>query len=95
MTGTQERLPQRAASQTHEAQTTMTPEQEQDRAMARRARVLAVVIVATALFWLGGQWLGGKLGLEARYVFLLDFAAIAAFIWALVVATAMWRKRRG
>ncbi len=72
---------------------TLTP--EEDRALARQTRFLSVVIVATMILWLGGQWLGGKLGLEARYVFLLDLAAIAAFIWALVVGMGIRRKRRG
>lgn len=73
----------------------MTISPEEDRALARQARLVSIVIAVAMILWLGGQWLGGKLGLEARYVFLLDFAAIAAFIWALVVGIGIWRKRRG
>ena len=73
----------------------MTISPEEDRALARQARMLSIVIAVTVILWLGGQWLGGKLGLETRFVFLLDLAAIAAFIWALVVGIGIWRKRRG
>jgi len=62
---------------------------------ARDARLVAVVLAATMGLWLGGQWLGGKLGLEARYAFLFDLAAIAGFVWALVVTYRIWRGRQG
>lgn len=67
---------------------------DQDKAQARQARLVAVVIVATMVLWIGGQWLGGRIGLPARYVFLFDFAALAGFFWALVVTYQIWRKRR-
>jgi uncharacterized membrane protein len=71
---------------------TLTPEQE--KALARQARTVSFVIAATMILWMGVQWIGGKLGLEARYVFLADLSALAAFIWALVVIYQIWRKRR-
>ncbi|MGR3661214.1 MAG: DUF5337 domain-containing protein [Paracoccaceae bacterium] len=67
---------------------------EQDKYLARQARMVALVIAGTTLLWLGAQWLGGRLGLDARYVFLFDLAALAGFIWALVVTYQIWRKRR-
>lgn len=70
----------------------LTP--DEDKALARRARTLAVVIAVTMVLWLGLQWLGSRMGWEARFVFLFDLAAIAAFIWALVGAWQIWRKRR-
>jgi hypothetical protein len=73
----------------------MTKPTDQDRAMARQARTVGIVIAATAVLWLGGQALGGKLGWDVRYVFLFDLAALAAFFWALFVTMQMWRKRRG
>ncbi|NPD15235.1 DUF5337 domain-containing protein [Xinfangfangia sp. D13-10-4-6] len=60
----------------------------------RQVRLVAVVIAATMILWMGGQWLGGQLGLEARFAFLLDLAAIAGFIWALAVTYQIWRKSR-
>jgi Family of unknown function (DUF5337) len=62
---------------------------------ARQARLVGVVLAATMVLWMGAQWLGGQLGLETRYVFLFDLAAIAAFVWAMVVTYQIWRGRRG
>ncbi len=70
----------------------MTP--EQDRHLARQARLVSVVLAATMILWMGASWLGGQMGLETRYAFLFDMAAIAAFIWALIVTTRIWRARR-
>jgi hypothetical protein len=61
---------------------------------ARQARLIAAVLAVTTLVWVGAQWLGGRLGLESRWVFLLDFAALAAFLWALVATYQIWRRRR-
>lgn len=61
---------------------------------ARQARLVALVLVGTMALWLGAQWMGGRLGLPARFVFLFDFAAIAAFVWALAVSLRLWRQRR-
>lgn len=70
----------------------MTP--ERDKEMAKRARMLSFVIAGTMILWMGGQWIGGELGIDTRFVYLLDLAAIAAFVWALVVAFGIWRARR-
>ncbi len=60
---------------------------------ARKARTVAVVLVATMALWIAAQLLGAALGLPARFVFLFDFAALAAFFWALVVTFQLWRAR--
>ena len=65
-----------------------------DLQIARRARFVGLVMAATMILWMGAQWLGGRLGLPARWVFLFDFAALAAFLWALVVTYQIWRRRR-
>ncbi len=65
-----------------------------ERAMALQARLAALVMAGAMLAWMGLQWLGGRLEWDARYVFLFDFAALAAFIWALVVTWRIWRQRR-
>ena len=64
-------------------------------ARARQARLVGIVLAATILLWLGGQWLGGQMGWDTRYVFLFDLAAIAGFVWALVVTYQIWRGRQG
>ena len=61
---------------------------------AAQSRLVGLVIVGTVVLWMGAQWLGGELGWQARYVFLFDLAALAAFIWALVVTFRLWRRRR-
>ncbi len=62
---------------------------------ARQARLVAVVIAVTMLLWMGVQVVGGEMGWDTRYVFLFDFAALAAFLWALVVTYQIWRGRQG
>lgn len=62
---------------------------------AAKVRLVAIVLVGTMVLWMGAQFLGGKLGLETRFVFLFDLAAIAGFVWALVVTFQIWRGRRG
>lgn len=61
---------------------------------SRQARIASIVILVTFVVWMGASWIGGKVGLPVRYAFLFDFAALAAFFWALVVLIGVWRKRR-
>jgi hypothetical protein len=67
---------------------------DHDMKMARQARLVAVVFVVTIVVWFVAQLIGAQIGLEARYAILLDLAALAAFIWGLVVTYQIWRKRR-
>lgn len=62
---------------------------------ARQARTVGIVLAVTMVLWMGAQFLGGQLGLETRFAFLFDLAAIAAFVWALVVTYQIWRGRQG
>ena len=59
-----------------------------------QVRQVAVIIAATMVVWMGAQWLGGQLGWQARFVFLFDLAALAAFVWAIYVTFRIWRMRR-
>lgn len=72
----------------------MTDKRDADAAFAAKARFTAIVVAVTGLVWLIAQSLGPKLGLPVRYVFLFDFAALAAFFWALVVGFQLWRARQ-
>ncbi len=65
-----------------------------DRTLARQARVVSLVIAGTMILWMAAQWLGGKLGLPERYVFLFDLFALAGFLWALIVTWQIWRRGR-
>ena len=68
---------------------------DNDRGLARQARLVSVVIAATMILWMLAQVIGGQIGLPERYVFLFDLFALAGFTWALVVTWQIWRKRRG
>ncbi len=72
----------------------MTAPTPQDRQNAAQARLVALVVAATMILWLGAQWVGGQMGWDTRYAILFDLAALAAFFWALVVTYQLWRKRR-
>ncbi|MDR7125075.1 DUF5337 domain-containing protein [Pseudotabrizicola sp. 4114] len=71
------------------------PDPKHARKLANQARLVAIVLAGTMLLWMGAQYLGGQMGWDPRYVFLFDFAAIAAFFWALVVTYQIWRNRQG
>lgn len=74
--------------------TTPQPLHPDDQALARTGRMVALVIAATMLLWMGAQWLGGRLGLDPSYAFLFDLAALAALFWSLVVIARMWRHQK-
>ena len=63
-------------------------------ATARQAKRVALVIAGTMLLWMLAQLIGAELGLPLKYTFLIDLAALAGFIWALVVTYQIWRARR-
>ncbi|WP_422147880.1 DUF5337 domain-containing protein [Lentibacter algarum] len=72
----------------------MAVSSEQDQKQARAGRVVSLVIAGAMILWLAAQWLGPQLGLPGRYALLIDFAAIGALVWALVVTLQLWRKRQ-
>lgn len=65
-----------------------------DKALARKGQTVGLVIAVTMVLWLAAQWAGPALGLPGRYVFLFDFAALAALIWAMFVIFQMWQARK-
>ena len=67
---------------------------DQDQKQARAGRIVSLVIAGAMVLWLAAQWLGPQLGLPGRYALLIDFAAIGALVWALVVTLQLWRKRQ-
>jgi threonine/homoserine/homoserine lactone efflux protein len=72
----------------------MAHDPERERREARQGRFVAVVIAATMVLWMIAQWVGGEVGLAARYAFLFDFLALAGFMFAMIVTYQIWRKRR-
>ncbi len=71
----------------------MTREQT-EQALARKGRVVALVIAGAMVVWITAQWLAPVVGLPGRYAFLFDFAAMAALIWAMVNIYQIWRARQ-
>lgn len=67
---------------------------DNEAALARQGRLVALVIAGSMLFWILAQWLGPKLGLPGRFTFLIDFAVLAALVWSMVVTYQIWRKRQ-
>ena len=72
----------------------MVTHSKEDKELARQGRFVALVVAGTMLLWMLATWLGPALGLPGRFAFLFDFAALAGFTWALIVALQIWRKRR-
>lgn len=65
-----------------------------DRALAKKGQTLGLVIALTMVLWLIANLAGPQLGLPGRYALLIDFAALAALIWAMVGVWQMWQARR-
>lgn len=60
---------------------------------AAQMRLVAVVIAAAMVLWLALNWAGGHYGWAAKWAFLIDLAAIGAFVWSLLVTWRIWRRR--
>jgi hypothetical protein len=67
----------------------------QDKALARKGRMVGLVIAVTMVLWFLANMAGPSLGLPGRYALLFDFAALAALFWAMIVIYQMWQARRG
>ncbi|MEM8788308.1 MAG: DUF5337 family protein [Pseudomonadota bacterium] len=63
-------------------------------ARRRQIKLATIVVIAAIVLWMLVSMLGGALGLPVRFAFLADLAAMAAMIWALVVAIRVWRGTR-
>ena len=60
---------------------------------AKQMRLVAIVIAATMVLWLLVQALGREYGWAAEWAFLADLAALAGFVWSLIVTWRIWRRR--
>lgn len=61
-------------------------------AKAAKSRTASLVCAGAALVWVLAQWLGPVLGLPGQFAILIDLAALAAFVWAMIVTYRIWRK---
>jgi hypothetical protein len=64
-----------------------------DHANTAQGRKIAVVIAVAALAYILVQALGAQYGWPPKYILLADLSAAAAFVWAMVAALRIWRKR--
>lgn len=65
---------------------------------AHKAKRAALVIAGTMGLWLLLQLIGAQYDWPPKYALLVDLAALAGFIWGLVITYKIWRKspsRRG
>lgn len=67
---------------------------ELEKRIARKGRVVAVVIAATMVIWLAGTALVGQSGGELRWLVLFDLAALAAFVWVFANIWQILRLRK-
>jgi hypothetical protein len=59
-----------------------------------QTRLASIVILVTAISWLGISHIGGVYEWPPKFAILMDFAALAAFGWAIIVLFRVWRKSR-
>jgi len=67
---------------------------ELDQQIARKGRHVALVIAGAMVIWFGAGLLGSALGLPGRFALLVDFAALAALIYAFFNIYQIWRLRQ-
>jgi membrane protein YdbS with pleckstrin-like domain len=72
----------------------MTRPDPKTMSLSRQARQVALVLCVTIVAWVVLQMIGREYGWQARFAFLLDFAALAAFVWAMIVTFRIWRQGR-
>jgi hypothetical protein len=70
----------------------LTPSNDQKR--AHQAKRAALVIAGTMCLWLLLQLIGAQYDWQPKYALLIDLAALAGFIWALVITFQIWRQGR-
>lgn len=67
---------------------------ENDKELARRGRMAAIVIAGTGVFWILATIIGGQLGLTQRTRALFDLMALAGFAWAVWMIYQVWQLRQ-
>ncbi|KFE34448.1 DUF5337 family protein [Thioclava atlantica] len=70
----------------------MSENRDTDRREGRKA---ALIIALTTVLWLALQWVGRQQGWSAQVALLGDFAALAAYIYALALVWRIWRRGSG
>ncbi|KHA52737.1 DUF5337 domain-containing protein [Sulfitobacter geojensis] len=68
--------------------------EQNDKALAKKGQTVGLVIAITMVLWLTANLAGPQLGLPGRYALLIDFAALAALFWSMVLIWQMWQARQ-
>jgi hypothetical protein len=61
---------------------------------AQQAKRAALVIAGTMCLWILLQLIGAQYDWPPKYALLIDLAALAGFIWALVITFQIWWQGR-
>lgn len=69
-------------------------QEHRDQELARKGRMISLVIAGSLLLWMFLQVIAPLIGLPGRYALLFDFAVMAALIWAGVNIYQLWRARQ-
>ena len=67
---------------------------DQQDAVARKGQTVGLVIAGTMVLWVLANMIGPSLGLPGRFAILVDLAALAAMVWAMVNIYWLWQARR-
>lgn len=66
-----------------------------ERALAKRGRMVSLVIAGTMILWLLVQFvIGPMLEITTRYILLIDLFAMAALLWSFIVSWQIKRARK-
>ena len=65
-----------------------------DAKRSQQAKRAALVIAGTMALWILLQLIGAQYDWPPKYALLIDLAALAGFIWALVITFEIWRLGR-
>ena len=66
-----------------------------DQRIARKGRIVALIIAGTAVFWVLAMLVGAEYELSQRVRALFDLIAMGGFVLALIMIFQIWRARQG
>lgn len=70
-------------------------QQAQEQALAKKGRMVSLIIAGTMIAWLLVQFVvGPMLDLSTRFVILIDLCAMAALAWSFIVSWQIKRARK-
>jgi len=64
-----------------------------DETLSQNGRRLALISVAATFAFMGAEFAGATFGWPNRIMGLLELGFLAVFLWVMIQAIGMWRKR--